>query len=202
MATFKVELPNLPYEYNALEPVISSETLKVHHGKHHQAYADKFNAALESEGIEAEDILDIFKIVSKLPAAIRNHGGGFWNHIFYWESLSTPGQNEISGEILEKINETFGSYDNFVEEFSKSATGLFGSGWTWLGLKEDGSLIIHNTSNQDNTFMDIVDEKYTPLLVIDVWEHAYYIDYQNRRPEHIKEFFKIINWDRVNQRLK
>lgn len=202
MATFKVELPNLPYEHNALEPVISSETLQVHHGKHHQTYVDKFNAALEAEGIETEDVLNLFEIVSKLSPAIRNHGGGYWNHKFYWESLRSPNEdNKPTGKIAELINESFGSYEKFIEEFSAKGAALFGSGWTWLGQKEDGTLIIHNTANQDNTYMDIVEEKYNPLLTMDVWEHAYYIDYQNKRPAHIQEFFKIINWDKVNQRL-
>ena len=198
---YQVKLPELPYDYDALEPVISSETLKFHHDKHHQTYCDKFNAALESEGIEIQDLKKIFSKVSSYSMAIRNHGGGFWNHIFYFESLRSPSEEDPSGEILEKINDSFGSYDSFVEEFSNKAAALFGSGWTWLGLKEDGSLIIHNTLNQDNTYMNIIDEKYTPLLVVDVWEHAYYLDYQNRRPSHIKEFFKIINWDKVNKRL-
>lgn len=202
MTTFKVELPNLPYEHNALEPVISSETLQVHHGKHHQTYVDKFNAALEAEGIEAESIIDIFEIVSKLSPAIRNHGGGYWNHKFYFESLRSPNENnKPTGKIAELINTTFGSYEKFVEEFSAKGAALFGSGWTWLGQKKDGSLIIHNTANQDNTYMDFIEEKYNPLVTMDVWEHAYYIDYQNKRPAHIEEFFKIINWDKVNERL-
>ena len=198
---FKVTLPELPYAYDALEPVISKDTLELHHDKHHQAYTDKFNAALEKEGIEAGDEYEIFSKVSQYPSAIRNQGGGWWNHIFYWESMAPVGQ-EPHGEVLEKINETFGSYENFKEEFSTKAATLFGSGWTWLGLKEDGSLIIHNTANQDNTYMDIVEENYTPLLVIDMWEHAFYLDYQNRKPEHISEFFKIINWEKVNERLE
>ncbi len=198
---YKVTLPELPYDYDALEPVISKETLTVHHDKHHQAYTDKFNAALEKEGVEAEDVIEIFNNISKYSPAVRNQGGGWWNHIFYWESLAPVGQ-QPQGEIAKKIDESFGSFENFKEEFSTKAATLFGSGWTWLGVKADGSLIIHNTPNQDNTYMDIVEEKYTPLLVIDVWEHAYYLDYQNRRPEHIGEFFKIINWEKVEQRLQ
>lgn len=198
---YKYNLPNLPYEYDALEPVISKNTLEFHHDKHHQTYCDKFNSALETEGIDNSNILEIFSNVSSYSPAIRNHGGGYFNHIFYWESLASPDSTKCEGAILEKINESFGSYDKFKEEFTTKAVALFGSGWTWLGLKEDGSLTIHNTANQDNTYMDVVEEKYTPLLVIDVWEHAYYLDYQNKRPAHIEEFFKIINWDKVNQRL-
>ncbi|MCA9459109.1 MAG: superoxide dismutase [Nanoarchaeota archaeon] len=201
--TQKFELPKLPYSYDALEPVISSETLKVHHDKHHQAYTDKFNAALEAENIETRDIKKIFANVSKYSPAIRNHGGGYFNHIFYFESLAGKSSAlEKLPNISKAIKKSFGSFDKFKEEFANKATLLFGSGWTWLAKNEDGSLKIYNTPNQDNCFMDIMNEKSTPLLVIDVWEHAYYIDYQNRRPEHIGKFFDIINWDKVEERYK
>lgn len=191
-------LKELPYEYNALEPHISEETLRVHHDKHHQTYCDKFNAAVEAAGIESEDVIEIMKNNSD-NMAIRNHGGGFWNHQFYWESMGE--KSEPTGEVLEAITSSFGSFEEFKNQFSAKAAAVFGSGWTWLGKREDGSLIIHNTANQDNTFMPVVDEKYTPILVIDVWEHAYYIDYQNRRPEYIEKFFNVVNWNKVNERF-
>jgi Fe-Mn family superoxide dismutase len=195
----KFELEKLPYDYNALEPHISEETLKVHHDKHHQTYCDKFNAAVESAGIDSDDVLEIIRNHSS-NMAIRNHGGGFWNHQFYWESLASE-TGEISEELRDAINSSFGSFEEFKNQFSAAAAAVFGSGWTWLGKKEDGSLIIHNTANQDNTFMNEVSEKYTPLLVIDVWEHAYYIDYQNKRPEYIEKFFNVVNWNKVSERF-
>ena len=195
------ELRNLPYPNNELEPNISSTTLSVHHDKHHKAYAEKFNTALETENVEQENILEIFKNISSYSRNLRNNGGGFWNHQFYFESLAKEKEINNFSKIKEKIENSFGSFENFKEEFSKSATILFGSGWTWLGIKEDGNLIIHNTRNQDNTYMDVINEKYTPLLVLDVWEHAYYLDYQNRRPEYIEKFFNVINWEKVEDRL-
>ena len=198
MAT-QFELPKLPYKYTALEPVISSKTLKVHHDKHHQTYTDNFNKALEAEGVHETNIIEIFKRISTYPMAMRNHGGGYYNHIFYFESL---GKSEgPTGELLDAINHSFGSLDNFKEEFSNHAKTLFGSGWTWLGKNDNGTLTIYNTINQDNCFMDVVNENSTPLLVIDVWDHAYYLDYQNRRPEHIEKFFDIINWNKVAERF-
>lgn len=200
----KFELPELPYEYDALEPYIDEETLHVHHDKHHQAYCDKFNAALESANIDSDDIIEIFSKVSDYPIAVRNQGGGYWNHTFYWESMSGDSEKReaISDELKEAIESKWGSFEKFQEEFSNSAAALFGSGWTWLGVKENGELIIHNTSNQDNTFMDIISEKYTPILVIDVWEHAYYIKYQNKRPEYISQFWNVIDWEKVSKRYE
>ena len=194
-------LQELPFSYDALEPYISSKTLSVHHDKHHKTYLDKFNAALDAENVEEESIIEMFKNISSYSRNLRNNCGGFWNHQFYFESLEKEKNFENYSKIKEKIMESFGSYENFKDEFSKSATTLFGSGWTWLGVKEDGNLIIHNTRNQDNTYMDVINEKYTPLLVLDVWEHAYYLDYENRRPEYIENFFNVINWAKVEDRL-
>lgn len=194
----KFELPKLPYEYDALEPFISKETLTVHHDKHHQVYCDKFNGALEAAGITSDSFEEIFANVSDKPA-IRNMGGGYWNHNFYFDSLSN---NKSLPEdlLLEAIDSSFGSFDKFKEEFSNKAAAVFGSGWTWLSVKEDGTLVIYNTSNQDNFMMNVCINKEKPILVIDVWEHAYYIDYQNRRPEHIEKFFNVVNWNKVSQR--
>ncbi len=197
MAKFNLE--KLPYEYNALEPHISEETLKVHHDKHHQTYCDKFNAAIEAASIESSDVIEIMSNYSD-NMAIRNHGGGFWNHQFYWESMIGE-ETQMSEELKGAIEKSFGSFEEFKDKFSASSAAVFGSGWTWLGRKEDGSLVIHNTANQDNTFMNCVSEKYTPLLVIDVWEHAYYIDYQNKRPEYIEKFFNVVNWNKVSERF-
>ena len=196
----KFELPKLPYDYTALEPYISKETLEYHHDKHHQAYTNNFNAALEKEGIDTDNFEEIFSNVSDKPA-IRNNGGGYWNHIFYFESLGKKNTSP-SEKLKEAIDNSFGSFENFKDEFSKMAAGNFGSGWTWLGVKEDGSLIIYNTPNQDNYMMDVCNYKEKPILVIDIWEHAYYIDYRNKRPEYIENFFKVIDWDVVSKRYE
>lgn len=198
----KFELQPLPYEYNALEPYIDEETLKVHHDKHHRAYTDKFNAALEAEGIEETDILKIFSNVSSYASAVKNHGGGYWNHQFYWESMTANSKELVKFEnISQAINDSFGNFEEFKTEFATSASSLFGSGWTWLGIKKNGTIVIFNTANQENSYMDCMDEDAIPLLVIDVWEHAYYLKYQNRRPEYIENFFKVINWEKVEERL-
>lgn len=197
----KFNLKDLPYSYDALAPHISEETLKVHHDKHHQTYCDKFNAALETAEIESEDFREIFANVADKPA-IRNMGGGFWNHEFYWESMapSCSGPSELP-EMHKAIIDSFGTFENFKDEFSQKAAAVFGSGWTWLAVDSNGKLIIYNTANQDNFMMDVCVNKEEPILVIDVWEHAYYIDYQNRRPAHIEEFFSVINWDKVSERF-
>lgn len=197
----KFELPNLPYEYTALEPYVSEETLKLHHDKHHQTYCDKFNGALDTAGIDSTNFKEIFANVSDKPG-IRNMGGGFWNHVFYFESLIHNDGAEATSKLREAIENSFGTYDKFKEEFSNSATTLFGSGWTWLAAREDGSLVIYNTPNQDNYMMDVCPNKEKPILVIDVWEHAYYVDCKNRRPEHIEKFFNIINWEKVSERYE
>jgi len=197
----KFELKKLPYSYDALVPYISKETLLVHYDKHHQAYCDKFNASLEELGIDSMEFSEIFKDVSDKPA-IRNNGGGFWNHNFYWESMSNENNdiNEFSN-VKDLIDESFGSFERFKDEFSKSAGAVFGSGWTWLAVNKAGKLFVHSTPNQDNFMMDVCEFTERPILVIDVWEHAYYLDYQNRRPEYIENFFNVINWQRVSERL-
>lgn len=193
-------LPNLPYDYNALEPYIDEQTMKLHHTKHHQAYLDKFIGAIKETPLEQEEIMSLFSKVSTLSPAIRNNGGGYWNHSFFWESM-TPNFEEPSEIILNKIKESFGSFEEFKTEFSNAAATRFGSGWAWLGEKEDGSLEIYSTPNQDNCFMDVVEQTSKPLLALDVWEHAYYLNYQNKRPEYIDAFFKIINWKKVEERI-
>jgi len=194
-------LKKLPYGYNILAPSISEETLKVHHDKHHQAYCDKFNLALDKYHIETIDFEEIFAEVEDMPE-IRNNGGGFWNHQFYWESMSNEYNDiHVFANLLDKINASFGSFENFKKEFTQSAICVFGSGWTWLGVAETGKLVIYNTPNQDNFMMDVCPHKQRPILVIDVWEHAYYLDYQNKRADYVEAFFKVINWRKVYERL-
>lgn len=197
-------LPKLPYAYNALEPHIDAKTMEIHHTKHHQAYVDKLNAVLESApewvGKPIETILcNIDEIPESIRAAVRNHGGGHYNHSLFWESLSAE-NSEISQTLNDAIVASFGSFEKFQEEFNAAATGRFGSGWAWLMARADGALFITSTPNQDNPIMENM--ALTPLLGLDVWEHAYYLHYQNRRPEYIAAFWNIINWDVVNKRYQ
>ena len=192
------ELPELPYEYDSLEPYIDEQTMKIHHDKHHKAYTDKFNAALENnknlQNKSAEEILkDIKKIPIKIRQAVINNGGGYINHNFFWQILKKD--KEFSGEIAEAINKKFESFDKFKEEFTQSAITLFGSGWIWLVLNERDELEIIQTRNQDSPLS--LGKK--PLLALDVWEHSYYLLYKNNRAEYVKNFFNLINWDKVNE---
>lgn len=191
-------LPNLPYAFNALEPHIDARTMEIHHGKHHQAYVTNLNNALQGTADENTPLLDLMKKISTLPVAVRNNGGGHYNHSLFWELLSPNGGGTPTNEIGKAIQEKFGSFEAFKEEFNKAATTRFGSGWAWLCLKKDGTLCICSTPNQDNPLMDIAECPGTPLLGLDVWEHAYYLHYQNRRPDYIAAFWNIVNWDKVN----
>lgn len=190
------KLPQLAYAYSALEPFIDEETMKIHHSKHHQGYTDKLNKALE--GVDAEDnIIDLLKNISKYNDDIRNNAGGFYNHSLFWDIL-TPQKTKLTDKKLEDaINTYFRSMDSFKARFTEEATSRFGSGWAWLCKKDDGGLFIMSTPNQDNPLMDIVKENGIPILGIDVWEHAYYLNYQNKRQDYIDAFFEIINWDKV-----
>lgn len=194
------ELPNLPYAYDALEPHFDTLTMQIHHGKHHNAYVTNLNAALAGTENEGKSLEELLANISKLPVAVRNNGGGHWNHSLFWTILSPNGGGEPTGAIGEAINATFGSYDKFKEEFTKAATTRFGSGWAWLCVKSDKSLCVCSSPNQDNPLMDISECPGTPVLGLDVWEHAYYLHYQNRRPDYIAAFYNIINWDEVNRR--
>jgi Fe-Mn family superoxide dismutase len=194
----KFELPELGYEYNALEPYIDEETMKLHHTKHHQAYTDKFNEALkkhpELEFESAEQvIMNLEEIPEDIRAAVRNHGGGYLNHSFFWSILKKD--VKPVGRIKEAIEEKFGSFEKFKDEFSEAALGVFGSGWAWFVVNEDGGLEIVKTQNQDSP----ISTGKTPLIAIDVWEHAYYKKYENRRAEYIENFFNVINWEKVNK---
>ena len=195
------ELPQLPYAYDALEPHIDKQTMEIHHTKHHQAYTTNLNNAIQGTDLENKSIEEILQNISSAPAAVRNNGGGYYNHNLFWEILAPNGGGEPSGAVGEAITSSFGSYDKFKEEFTKAATTRFGSGWAWLCKMEGGALQICSTANQDNPLMDVSECQGFPILGLDVWEHAYYLKYQNRRPEYITNFFNLINWEEVNRRF-
>jgi Fe-Mn family superoxide dismutase len=191
-------LPALPYPYDALEPHIDRMTMEIHHDKHHQAYVTNLNKALESVKDVPATLEEILKSVSKYPVAVRNNGGGHWNHAFFWNILrpaAYPGASVPQGKLADAINTTFGSFDKFKEQFSTAGKDRFGSGWAWLIVGADKKLAICSTPNQDNPLMDIAEVKGTPILALDVWEHAYYLKYQNRRPEYLAAFWNVVNWD-------
>jgi Fe-Mn family superoxide dismutase len=189
----------LNYALGDLEPYIDKETMNIHYNKHHAAYTNNTTAILDELKIYSDNPKVVFKRASK-NSGLRNNGGGWWNHNFFFEALNKPGLNKISSKFEELISENFGSYDKFVEDFSNAAATQFGSGWAWLGKNKDGSLEIYSTSNQDNCFMDVNKISSTPILCLDVWEHAYYLKYQNRRPEYVKNFYNVIDWSVVEER--
>jgi Fe-Mn family superoxide dismutase len=195
------ELEKLPYAFDALEPHIDARTMEIHHGKHHAGYTANLNAAVAGTPLEGKSIEDILKNLDMNNMAVRNNGGGFYNHNLFWNMMSPNGGGNPTGPVAEAINSTFGSYDTFKEQFSKAAATRFGSGWAWLCVK-DGKLEICSTPNQDNPLMPGVGCSGTPILCIDVWEHAYYLNYQNRRPDYVGAFYNVINWDEVNRRFK
>lgn len=195
------ELPELPYAHDALEPNIDKQTMEIHHGKHHAGYTSKLNAAIEGTDLAGMSIEDLMKKAGS-NAAVRNNGGGFYNHSLFWEIMSPNGGGNPTGAIGEAINNEFGSFDKFKEEFSNAAATRFGSGWAWLCVKDDGKLCVCSTPNQDNPMMDVAECPGTPVLGLDVWEHAYYLKYQNRRPDYINAFFNVINWEEVNKRFE
>ena len=196
----KYELAPLPYDYNALEPYIDQTTMEIHHGKHHQAYVTNLNNAIAGTEMENLSLEEIFTNMSKYPAAVRNNGGGHWNHTMFWEIMGPNGTGKPSGKLLQEIEKAFGSFDAFKEAFNTAALTRFGSGWAWLIVDADGKLQVTSTPNQDNPLMDVADKKGTPVLGIDVWEHAYYLKYQNRRPEYVANFWSVINWSEVEKR--
>ncbi len=193
-------LPALPYALNALEPHIDARTMEIHHGKHHNAYVTNLNAALAGTEWESKSLEEILANISKLAPAVRNNGGGHWNHSFFWQIMGAHEGGAPTGALAEAINNSFVSFDNFKAEFTKAATTRFGSGWAWL-VVSGGKLVITSTPNQDNPLMDIAEVKGTPILGLDVWEHAYYLHYQNRRPDYITAFFNVINWAEVAKRF-
>jgi len=192
------ELPKLSYEYTALEPHIDARTMEIHHSKHHQAYVTNLNNALAGTDAENLSIEEICKNISKYPMPVRNNGGGHFNHSFFWKIIGPNAGGSPSGKLLDAINADLGGMDKFKEEFAKAATTRFGSGWAWLCVKE-GKLCVCSTPNQDNPLMDIAECKGTPVLGLDVWEHAYYLNYQNRRPDYINAFWNVVNWAEVEK---
>jgi len=196
------ELPKLDYAYNALEPNVDAATMEIHHTKHHAAYTNNLNAALEGSADASKSIEALMADVSKRSVAVRNNGGGFYNHSLFWKVIGPNGGGKPSGDLLQAIEKNFGSFDAFKEEFSKAAATRFGSGWAWLVKTADGKLVVSSTPNQDNPLMDVADVKGTPILGLDVWEHAYYLKYQNRRPDYIQAFWNVVNWDEVAARFK
>jgi Fe-Mn family superoxide dismutase len=192
-------LPNLPYAHNALEPHVDALTMEIHHGKHHQAYVNNLNAAIEGSPMAGKSLEDLMKQHSDVPA-VRNNGGGHFNHSLFWTIMSPNGGGLPTGDLGADINATFGSFDAFKEAFAKAAATRFGSGWAWLCVNTAGKLEICSTANQDNPLMPSVGCAGTPILGLDVWEHAYYLKYQNRRPDYVSAFFNVINWAEVASR--
>ena len=193
------ELPNLPYAHDALEPHIDALTMQIHHGKHHAGYTTKLNTAIAGTDAEGKSIEDILSDPN-LSTAVRNNGGGFYNHCLFWTVMSPDGGGEPTGAVAEAINSAFGSFDSFKDSFSNAAAAQFGSGWAWLCVK-DGKVSVCSTPNQDNPLMDGCCGG-TPILGLDVWEHAYYLNYQNKRPDYINAFFNVVNWEEVNRRFE
>ncbi len=200
MKEFKTnEFPALPYSYDALEPYIDARTMEIHYDRHHRAYFNNFVTAIKGSALENASIEKIFSEVSKAGDAVRNNGGGFYNHVIFWENLG-KGTTLPSAELSAAINKTFGSFEKFRETFSNAAKTRFGSGWAWLYLTADKKLAVGSTPNQDNPLMDVSPIKGIPLLAIDVWEHAYYLKYQNKRADYVEAFWNVVNWDMVNSR--
>jgi superoxide dismutase, Fe-Mn family len=205
--TAKFEFQPLPYAYDALEPYIDKLTVEIHYSKHHKAYYDNFIKAIAGTEAESMDILELFRNISKYPVAVRNNSGGYFNHTFYWESMQAHGDVVPSGKLAEAITKTFGSFEEFKKIFSDAGKNRFGSGWAWLCLDSKGNLFVCSTPNQDNPLMNLpvgpsgqAEKMGIPLLTMDVWEHAYYLKYQNKRPDYIDAFWNIVNWDKVAER--
>lgn len=193
------ELPKLPYDFNALEPHIDARTMEIHHGKHHNAYVTNLNNAIAGTDMESKSLEELMKIAGS-NTAVRNNGGGHYNHTLFWNIMSPNGGGQPTGELAAAIDAKFGSFDAFKDEFAKAAATRFGSGWAWLVVDANKQLAVSSTPNQDNPLMDVADVKGTPILGIDVWEHAYYLHYQNRRPDYVGAFWNVINWDEVSKR--
>ena len=194
-------LPQLPYAHEALEPYIDAQTMQIHHGKHHQAYIDNLNKAIAGTEHENKSLEELIANAGSISTAVRNNGGGHWNHTFFWEILGPNAGGQPTGSLAEAINQTFGSFDAFKEKFNTAGATRFGSGWAWL-IVRDGRLEVTSTPNQDNPLMDVAEVKGTPILGVDGWEHAYYLKYQNRRPEYLNAFWNVINWNKVSERFE
>jgi len=195
-------LPELPYAKEALEPHIDAKTMEIHHDKHHAAYVTNLNAAVTGTEWEAKSIEEILQNISKLAPAVRNNGGGHWNHSFFWQIMAANAGGTPSGALAEAITSQLGGFDKFKEDFAKAGVTRFGSGWAWLIVDADKKLKITSSPNQDNPLMDVAEVKGTPILGVDVWEHAYYLKYQNKRPDYLAAFFNVINWKEVEKRYE
>ena len=195
------ELPALPYSSDALEPSIDKETMEIHHGKHHQAYVDNLNKAIEGTDAANLSLEEIIKNISKYSAAVRNNGGGHFNHSLFWTVLSENGGGEPTGELATAIDEAFGSFDELKKQLQNAGATRFGSGWSWLIVDDSGKLKVSSTPNQDNPLMDVAEVKGTPIFGIDVWEHAYYLKYQNKRPAYLEAIFNVVDWNAVADRF-
>lgn len=193
-------LPELTYDFNALEPHVDARTMEIHHGKHHAAYVNNLNAALQGTENEGKSLEELFANMSSLPPAVRNNGGGHWNHSMFWEIMAPNAGGEPTGDLAAQINKNFGSFAEMKTLFAQAATTRFGSGWAWLCKDANGELFITSTPNQDNPLMDVADKKGQPILGLDVWEHAYYLHYQNRRPDYITAWWNVVNWAEVARR--
>jgi len=200
------QLPALPYSYNALEPAIDARTMEIHHSKHHQAYIDNLNKAIAGKDLESKSILDLIAHIAAVPedirGVVRNNGGGHANHSLFWTLMAPKAGGEPTGEVAEAITKDFGSFSAFKEKFETAGKTRFGSGWAWLCVDKSKKLIVGSTPNQDNPLMDVSDLKGTPILGIDVWEHAYYLKYQNKRPDYVAAFWNVVNWKAVNDNYK
>ncbi|MBL6610802.1 MAG: superoxide dismutase [Flavobacteriaceae bacterium] len=193
------ELPNLPYAYDALEPHIDARTMEIHHGKHHAGYTAKLNAAVEGTALEGKSITDILNNLDMSNGALRNNGGGYYNHNLFWEVMAPNAGGNPTGDLAAAIDKAYGSFEAFKDAFSNAAATQFGSGWAWLSVHKGGAVEVCSTPNQDNPLMPGVSCQGTPILGLDVWEHAYYLNYQNRRPDYINAFFNVINWAKVSE---
>jgi Fe-Mn family superoxide dismutase len=198
----KVDFPPLPYAFNALEPNIDQMTMEIHYERHHRAYYNNFVNGVKGTEMEKMTLKEIFANMSKYPVAIRNNGGGHYNHVLFWAVMSPYGGGKPEGELAEAIEKHFGSFDKFKEEFETAARTRFGSGWAWLSVDGEGKLFVSSTANQDNPLMDVVDKQGTPVLGLDVWEHAYYLKYQNLRGDYISNFWNVVNWEEVYRRYE
>ncbi len=195
-------LDPLPYPSDSLEPNIDKQTMEIHHGKHHNAYVTNLNNAIAGTEMESKSIEDLLGNISQSPVAVRNNGGGHYNHTMFWNTISSSGGGQPTGELAQAITDKFGSYDAFKEEFAKAAITRFGSGWAWLIATSDGQLAVTSTPNQDNPLMDTAETKGFPVIGLDVWEHAYYLKYQNRRPDYIAAYFNVVDWNMAEQRYQ
>ncbi len=194
-------LPSLPFAHDALEPHIDKQTMEIHHGKHHQAYVDNLNKAVAGTQHENKSLEELIAAAGSISPAVRNNGGGHWNHSFFWEIISPGGSGKPSGEVDQQITKAFGSFDAFKEKFNNAGMTRFGSGWAWL-IVRNGALEVTSTPNQDNPLMDVAEVKGTPILGVDVWEHAYYLKYQNKRADYLNAFWNVVNWKEVTKRYE